>query len=316
MTARSEWGARKVSRAPGRMRRGVCVAAAVGLLAVLLIEPVAAAERRGYTADLFVIEIEHVLAGQLEDAQEQKLPQAPPRFGLGLPGAAAKWTPPQPGELDVTIKVGTGMSRSFWNLVADAIDGKPREFDGSIKVIDYNRDVMHALDISRATITKVRLPALDTASADAAVAEVRLHVADGKDMKGEGKVAPAPPPGPRWTTSRYRLTVGTLDGASVTHIDAIDLPIRAAKPAPADVQFVVRGPAADQYLKLARAFEQPNYPRMNARLEYLTLDGRTAFILGLDDIFLRIGGGDPTRAAAPSVTLHVSSEHVTFSAVP
>jgi hypothetical protein len=305
--------------------RGSVLLTAAGLLAVLSIGPAAAADARSYTAGRYVFELGGQRGGILAGFQGADDPPSQPGYVLGE-HMDTKWLRPTPGEFTATLKAGRNMSSAFYEWVRSAIEGRPVTSDASIDITDYDGNVKSTIDLFHATITEVRFPALDAGSANAADLEIHLHAEASHRKHGTGKVEVGTAASQRWFTSGYRLTLGNLDGKGITHVDAVDLRFRSVQRGPAlvpvpvltdaNVQFVVQGPAAAQYVKLVEeAFKAANSQHMNARLDYLGERGELLFTLGLADIvFVRVGEPTPRTAGTtgPSISVRFASNHLTF----
>jgi hypothetical protein len=124
---------------------------------------------------------------------------------------------------DITVSVGAGMSKAFYDWVGTSIGGAGTPLGGSIVVTDFNLKIRSQGDFFNALITEVGMPALDAASKDAAKMTIKFAPELTRRVtKTEGSIA-AQKVAPRWLVSNYKLSIDGLDTTRVVKIDGITI---------------------------------------------------------------------------------------------
>jgi hypothetical protein len=126
---------------------------------------------------------------------------------------------------DITVICGTGMSKGFFEWLADTFDRKPSLKDGAIVRADTNLVERERLSFYHGLVSEIGFPALDGASKDAAYLTVKILpeytrrvVGQKGKLTGSGLKAQK-----QWLLSNFRLKIDGLDCTRVTKIDAITL---------------------------------------------------------------------------------------------
>lgn len=75
---------------------------------------------------------------------------------------------------NIVLKRGITGDLEFWNWIADAMDGQVRRADGSIRLLDENRQEVLRFDFSRAWPTKWEGPSLNATSNEVAIETLEI----------------------------------------------------------------------------------------------------------------------------------------------
>jgi phage tail-like protein len=75
----------------------------------------------------------------------------------------------------ITLTVGTGMSKGFYQWIKDTMDHKGTRKNGAIVAADYNYKEVSRISFTNALITEIGFPALDAASKDAAKMTIKIQ---------------------------------------------------------------------------------------------------------------------------------------------
>jgi hypothetical protein len=132
---------------------------------------------------------------------------------------------------DITITCGTGMSKAFWEHLANSFTDEFRRIDGTIIYADYDGKVRKTLDFHTAAITEIGFPALDAASKDAAKLTLKLtpEWTYTKFARGGESIAGRYPTGKgqqkKWSPANFRLRIDGLEKAcaKVNKIEALSV---------------------------------------------------------------------------------------------
>ena len=125
---------------------------------------------------------------------------------------------------DITVTCGAGMSKDFYDCVQAMFTPKASVKDGSIKTVDFDRNIVSELDFFQGRITEVGFPALDASAKGVARLTVKISPEYTRLKKGSGKL---PPPTGQSTAARqlnadnFRLTIPGLDCTRVNKIEAL-----------------------------------------------------------------------------------------------
>jgi hypothetical protein len=130
---------------------------------------------------------------------------------------------PQPEAFSVSV--GMSMSKSFWNWVKDAWDGKVVPKNGSVQTCDRDLNVVHEQSFQQALVTETSFPALDGASKDPGYITVKFMpcttrhkvVSSGK-VRGDFSTTQK-----LWSPANFRLQIEGLDCTKVNKIEAFTI---------------------------------------------------------------------------------------------
>jgi hypothetical protein len=200
-------------------------------LIVLLTFPTFAAPQRSYVSGNFFLELEGVNAGFVSAVEGGfafgnvvEEPESPEYF-------VKKHLEDPPLFGDIALELGSGMSPALYDFVKRVLEGGiDEEKDGAIIAVNYNNQVVRRLDFSDARIARVRFPALNASSKDAATIKLTLSPestvvsSPGGTYKGTAQSKSTK----KWQASNFRLSIKGLDTTKVSAVDAIDVVIPRA----------------------------------------------------------------------------------------
>lgn len=199
---------------------------------------------------------------------------------------------------DITMKVGTGMSKHFYSWVKDSFDHKTNPRTGALAYGRRNGAII-ACDFRNALITEIGMPALDAASKDAAKMTIKLSPEASRFRRASSMASPPNAKTQKqWLPANFRLSLGDLPCSRVNKIESLTVkqsvivddtgtqrePIRV----PGKIEFpnlTVHLPEADAGPWLAW-FEDfvikgnnDDSKQKNGQLTYLATDGSPLFVL-------------------------------------
>lgn len=129
---------------------------------------------------------------------------------------------------DISISVGTGMSKGFYGWMKDSFDHKYSRKNGAIIAADYGYKELSRLTFTNALITEVGFPALDAASKDAAKMTIKFSPEYTRQTLSKGgggtianKYANKQDVQKKWLPSNFRLKIDGLDCTKVNKVEAI-----------------------------------------------------------------------------------------------
>ncbi|HKW78195.1 MAG TPA: phage tail protein [Candidatus Limnocylindria bacterium] len=150
---------------------------------------------------------------------------------------------------DITVNVGTGMSKAFYSWISATWSANPQRKDGSIVAADFNLNAMQKREFFNALITEIGIPACDASSKDAAFMTLKFAPEFTRTQKASGKVSGGDfgTKQKMWLPSNFRLEIPSLDTTTVTKIEALTIKqkvvenptgeLRDFQPAPSSVEF-------------------------------------------------------------------------------
>lgn len=124
---------------------------------------------------------------------------------------------------DITLACGTGMSKAFYEWIKASFDLKPMRPDGSIKVLDFDSNIISEMDFFHGLLTEIGFPALDAASKDAAELTIKISPEYTRYKKGSGKLEIKQAIQKKWLPANFRLTISGLDCTRVNKVEALTL---------------------------------------------------------------------------------------------
>jgi len=123
----------------------------------------------------------------------------------------------------ITVQVGLGLAKSFYQWIADAWAGKALAHDGAVLSLDATGRVLTRRQFKNAHIVSTAVPALDGASRSDARLTVRIAPERTDDVKGTGKVVLGTKASAqkRWLPSNFRLEIEGLETSRVRRVEAL-----------------------------------------------------------------------------------------------
>jgi phage tail-like protein len=179
-------------------------------------------DTRGYTSARYALELDGVVAGWLQTAeggdatadvvQEKLGPDRVVRKHLG----AVRYE-------EITVTCGTGMSKAFYDWIANTLTGKYARKNGAVIATDLNGKPVARLEFFNGLIESIGFPALDGASKNTAFLTIKIAPEYTRTSKASGKAVAQPAPAVQkgWIASNFRLTIPGLDCSKVSRIEAV-----------------------------------------------------------------------------------------------
>lgn len=125
---------------------------------------------------------------------------------------------------EIALKVGTGMSKAFYDWIKSTFARAYGRVDGAIQTCTYDLKEQSRLEFFQALISEIGFPALDAASKDAALLTLKFQPETTR-MKPGSKAAvsglPAKTRPKPWLLSNFRLKIDGLDCTRVSKIGAL-----------------------------------------------------------------------------------------------
>lgn len=117
-------------------------------------------------------------------------------------------------------------------LVDSLTPGKPAYNDGTIQAADFNGNVVSERNFFNALVSEVGFPAMDGASREPGVLEVRILPESTAIAAGGGTLPSAPRP-KVWLASNFRFSLGGLPTSRVSRIESFSISIESLGGGPA-----------------------------------------------------------------------------------
>ncbi len=123
---------------------------------------------------------------------------------------------------DITIEVGMGMTKGFYEWIRAAFDNAHITKSGEMHACDFDGNSMSVREFRDAHIAEVTVPALDGSSKDNAYMTIKISPEEIKYLPGTGsavagKIAPATK---KWLCSNFRFELGDLPCERVAKVDS------------------------------------------------------------------------------------------------
>ena len=178
---------------------------------------------------------------------------------------------------DLTIKVGMGMSPSFYTWISDFFTRKVTRKNGAIVAADFNYKERARRTFMDALISEVQLPALDGSSKEAAFMTVKM-CAEGMTYESvsEGPRIESPPglkqPNKLWHAANFRFVIDGFEDSCrrVTKIDAFTIKQQILEYPSGNKRLPLRVPGRLEYpnvtIYVPRVDADPLIEAANARL--------------------------------------------------
>jgi phage tail-like protein len=121
---------------------------------------------------------------------------------------------------DITLTCGVGMSKGFYDYIKATFNQTFTPKDGSIKIADFDGNVVSEMDFTHGLLSEVSFPALDASSKDAAKLTVKISPEFTRMKKGSGKLQSATGKAKQWNISNFRLVIAGVDCTHVSKIES------------------------------------------------------------------------------------------------
>jgi len=182
------------------------------------------AAARGYVAKKFSIELGGTAAGWVQNVRGGHATSDVLTEKLGADRHVPRKHIAGVKYEEIALKVGTGMSKAFYDWIKSTLAGTCGRIDGAIQTCDYELKEQSRLDFHQALISEVGFPALDAASKDAALLALKFQPEYTRIKPGSKAAVSALPAKTRpkpWLLSNFRLKIDGLDCTRVNKIEAL-----------------------------------------------------------------------------------------------
>jgi len=122
---------------------------------------------------------------------------------------------------DIHLRTGLDLAHDFYEWIAAWWKADYSRKDGSIVTADANLNAVTELEFFHALITEVTFPALDAASKDALIIDVKFAPELARKKKGSGKLAAPPKAQKQSLVSSFRLELDGLPTTKVSRIESL-----------------------------------------------------------------------------------------------
>jgi len=184
------------------------------------------ADKRGYVAGKYGIELDGILAGWVGSVEGGHATSDVVAEKLGPDHIVHKHIAGVKYE-DISISCGTGMSKAFYEWVKASFDHNYGRKGGAIITADYNYKEHARLTWFNGLISEIGFPALDASSKDAAKMTIKVtpeYTRQSTTTGGpsvSGKYANDPKMQKKWLPANFRLKIDGTDCTRVNKIEAI-----------------------------------------------------------------------------------------------
>ncbi len=235
------------------------------------------ADKRGYIAGKYGVELDGIMAGWVWSAEGGHATSDVVVEKLGPDHIQKKHIAGVKYE-DITVACGTGMSKAFYEWIKASFDHKYGRKNGAILAADYNYTEHSRLTFFNALITEVGFPALDAASKDAAKMSIKFSPEYTRQTVGQaatisGKYSTDANVQKKWLPANFRLRIDGLE-ESCTRVNKIESIVVKQK--------VVENPVGElrDYEKEPALLEVPNlvvtFPESHSKQFY---DWHESFVI-------------------------------------
>jgi phage tail-like protein len=189
--------------------------------------PAMARDRRSYVAGRYGLELDGQFAGWIESVEGGHATADVVVEKMGPDRIQHKHIAGLKYE-DITVNVGTGMSKGFYDWIKASLDKQSIRRNGAIVVCDFDYRPVSRMQWFNALISEVGFPACDAASKDAAKMTIKITPEYTRMVQGQtGSAYPpnriAPALQKKWLPANFRLQIAGCQTACsrVNKIEAI-----------------------------------------------------------------------------------------------
>jgi len=205
------------------------------------------ANKRGYTAGKYAIDMGGVMAGWLFSAEGGHATADVVTEKLGPDHIAKKHISNVKYE-DISVSCGTGMSKQFYEWIKSSFDHTYTRKDGAIISADYDHNEVSRLTFQHALISEVGFPALDAASKDAAKMTIKFSPEITRTTYGQGAKISGNTNAviqKKWLPANFRLVINGLEEACtrVNKIEALTVKQKNVENAVGELRDAEKEPA-------------------------------------------------------------------------
>jgi len=184
------------------------------------------ADKRGYVAGKYGIELDGIMAGWVSSVEGGHATSDVVNEKVGPDHIVHKHIAGVKYE-DITISCGTGMSKGFYEWIKASFDHNYGRKNGAVIAADYNYKEHSRLTWHFGLISEIGFPALDASSKDAAKMSIKVtpeYTRQTTTTGGPsvaGKYSNNPGVQKKWLPSNFRLKIDGLDTTRVNKVEAI-----------------------------------------------------------------------------------------------
>jgi len=202
------------------------------------------ADKRGYTAGKYSIELDGLNAGWIQSVEGGGATSDVVTEKLGPDMVAHKHLAGVKYE-DVSINCGAGMAKAFYEWIKASLDHKHVRKNGAIHTANYDNKIMQTMEFFHALITEIGFPACDAGSKDAAKLAVKFATEYTRKKKGSGdaQLTINAEKQKRWTARNFRLAIGGLDCTRVNKVEALTVKQKVVEHAVGEIRDYEKEPA-------------------------------------------------------------------------
>lgn len=236
-------------------------------------------QARGYVSGRFAMTLDGVHAGFLHETEGGDATADVVTEKVGPDHIAKKHIAGVKYE-DITITCGTGMSKAFYQWIADTLNGKAGRKNGAIISADYDLNIVSTRNFFNALITEVGFPALDAASKDAAKMTIKISPEYTRVAKGSGKVQGEfnTKVQKQWLPANFKLSIAGLEEpcSKVNKIEALVIKRRPLVSTIGELRDYTKEPGALEVPNLAITLPETHAAKLSDWHEDFVIKGNCA----------------------------------------
>ncbi len=207
------------------------------------------ADKRGYVAGKYAIELDGIMAGWVGSVEGGHATSDVVQEKLGPDHIIHKHLAGVKYE-DISVSCGTGMSKGFYEWLKASFDHNYQRKSGAIIAADFNYKEHSRLTWHHGLITEIGFPALDAGSKDAAKMTIKISpeytrqtTSTGGPSIAGGKYALGKMEQKKWLPSNFRIKIDGTDCSKVNKIEAITVKQKVVEHAVGEMRDYEKEPA-------------------------------------------------------------------------
>ena len=126
---------------------------------------------------------------------------------------------------EIVVEAGLGMTKSFYQWIADSFDAKYSRKNGATIAADFDYKEHGRTEFTYGLLSEITFPMLDASSKDAAKIMVKIQAENTRTIKGSGKKIGVSSMAQKkqWLPANFRLDIPGLDCKYVNKIEPLVL---------------------------------------------------------------------------------------------
>jgi len=233
------------------------------------------ADKRGYVAGKFMLDIGENSAGWIEDTEGGGATSDVVNEKLGADHIVHKHIAGVKYE-DITVRAGAGMSKGFYDWISASWSSNFARHDGAIHATNFNNDVVQTRKFYNALITETTMPACDASSKEPAFLTLRFAPEYTRTAKGSGKAqADATKQQKMWSPANFKLEIDGLDCSRVNKIEAITVKQKVVENPIGEDRDYNKEPASVEFPNLTVTFGAQSGQSWTDWFQDFVIDGRS-----------------------------------------